>query len=89
MKQKDTRERTAFQIVSDNKIYQLLETSEIGTVIKKMRDGVLNANGIINTSSLHRFLFDNNKVNNPFNSFQKINPNKVYFFVVNLPNPCF
>ena len=83
MKQKDTRERTAFQIVSDNKIYQLLETSEIGTVIKKMRDGVLNANGIINTSSLHRFLFDNNKVNNPFNSFQKINPNKVYFFQLN------
>ena len=83
MKQKDTRERTVFQIVSDNKIYELLETAEIGTVIKKMRDGVLNANGIRNTCTLHRFLFENTKLANPFNAFQKINPNKVYFFQLN------
>ena len=83
MKQKDTRERTVFQIVSNNRIYELLETAEIGTVIKKMRDGVLNANGIRNTSALHRFLFENTKLANPFNSFQKINPNKVYFFQLN------
>ena len=83
MKQKDTRERTVFQIVSDNRIYELLETAEIGTVIKKMRDGVLNANGIRNASSLHRFLFENTKLANPFNAFQKINPNKVYFFQLN------
>jgi len=83
MKQKDTRERTVFQIVSDNKIYELLESSEIGTVIKKMRDGVLNSNGIRNTSALHRFLFENTKLSNPFNSFQKMNPNKVYFFQLN------
>ena len=83
MKQKDTRERTVFQIVSDDRIYELLETAEIGTVIKKMRDGVLNANGIRNTSALHRFLFENTKLANPFNAFQKINPNKVYFFQLN------
>ena len=83
MKQKDTRERTVFQIVSDNRIYELLETAEIGTVIKKMRDGVLNANGIRSASSLHRFLFENTKLGNPFNAFQKINPNKVYFFQLN------
>ena len=83
MKQKDTRERTVFQIVSDNRIYELLETAEIGTVIKKMRDGVLNANGIRNASALHRFLFENTKLANPFNAFQKINPNKVYFFQLN------
>ena len=83
MKQKDTRERTVFQIVSDNRIYELLETAEIGTVIKKMRDGVLNANGIRNTSALHRFLFENTKLANPFNAFQKINPTKVYFFQLN------
>lgn len=83
MNQKDTRDRTVFQIVSNNKIYELLETPEIGTVIKKMRDGVLNANGIRNTSSLHRFLFNDNKLANPFNAFQKLNPNKVYFFQLN------
>ena len=70
-------------IIAKNKIYELLETAEIGTVIKKMRDGVLNANGIRNTCTLHRFLFENTKLANPFNAFQKINPNKVYFFQLN------
>lgn len=83
MKQKDTRERTVFQIVSDNHLYQLLETPEIGTVIKKMWDGVLNSNGLTNTSSLYRFLFNYKKLSNPFNSFQGINSNKVYFFQLN------
>ena len=83
MKQKDTRERTVFQIVSDNHLYQLLETPEIGTVIKKMWDGVLNSNGLTNTSSLYRFLFNYKKLANPFNSFQGISSNKVYFFQLN------
>ncbi len=80
MKQKDTRKRTVFQIVSDNHLYQLLETPEIGTVIKKMWDGVLNSNGIKMTSSIYRFLFNYKKFSNPFNSLQGINSNKVYFF---------
>ena len=83
MKQKDTRKRTVFQIVSDNHLYQLLETPEIGTVIKKMWDGVLNSNGLKMTSSLYRFLFNYKKFSNPFNSFQGINSNKVYFFQLN------
>ena len=80
MKQKDTRERTVFQIVSDNHLYQLLETPEIGIVIKKMWNGVLNSNGIKNTSSLYRFLFNYKKLTNPYTSFKELNPNKVYFF---------
>ena len=72
MKQKDTRKRTVFQIVSDNHLYQLLETPEIGTVIKKMWDGVLNSNGLKMTSSLYRFLFNYKKFSNPFIVFRKI-----------------
>ena len=83
MKQKDTKERTVFQIVSDNQLYQLLETPEIGTAIKKMWDGVLNSNGLNMTSSLYRFLFNYKKLANPFNSFQGINSNKVYYFQLN------
>ena len=39
MLQKDTRGRSAFVIASENKIFGLLETPEIGTIVKKMWDG--------------------------------------------------
>ena len=81
MKQKDTRNRSAFQIASENSLYYLLETPEVGTIIKKMWDGKLSYNNFYTASSLHRFLFDTDKkVNDPFNSFDLLDVNKVYFF---------
>ena len=81
MKQKDTRNRSAFQIASENSLYYLLETPEIGTIIKKMWDGKLSYNSFYTASSLHRFIFDlDKKVHDPFNSFDLLDINKVYFF---------
>ena len=39
MTQRDTRDRTTFQIASDNAFYKVLETNEIGTTIRKMWNG--------------------------------------------------
>ena len=80
MKQKDTRDRTVFQIVSEGNYYNLLETSEIGIIIKKMWNGNLSDNSFFSASSMHRFLFNNNEILDPFESFDKLNVNKIYFF---------
>ena len=81
MKQKDTRNRSAFQIASENCFYSLLETAEIGIIVKKMWDGKLSYNRFYTASSLHRYMFDNDKkVTDPFNSFDTLDTNKVYFF---------
>ena len=81
MKQKDTRNRSAFQIASEKCFYSLLETAEIGIVVKKMWDGKLSYNSFYTASSLHRYMFDNDKkVTDPFNSFDTLDTNKVYFF---------
>ena len=80
MKQKDSKDRSVFQIISDNQLYQLLETPEIGLIIKKMWDGTLNSNGLRNSSSLSRFLFNVDDNINPFDSFESLDPSKVYFF---------
>ena len=39
MTQKDIRSRNAFQIASDNNFYSVLESPEIGTIVKKMWNG--------------------------------------------------
>ena len=80
MKQKDTRDKTAFQIVSEGHYYNLLETPEIGIIVKKMWNGNLNDNSFFSASSMHRFLFNNNEILDPFESFDKLNINKIYFF---------
>ena len=81
MKQKDTKRRTAFQIASENSVYELLETPEIGTIIKKMWDGTLSNNGLLTASSMHRFLFDKEKrANDPLWSFDLLDKRKVFSF---------
>ena len=81
MKQKDTRKRSAFQIVSENSIYSLLETPEIGTIVKKMWNGDLSNNGFLAASSIHRYLFDSDKqVADPFHAFDLLDKTKVYYF---------
>ena len=50
-------------------------------VVKKMWDGKLSYNRFYTASSLHRYMFDNDKkVTDPFNSFDTLDTNKVYFF---------
>ncbi len=81
MKQKDTKKRSAFQIASDTYQYCLLETPEVGTIVKKMWYGYLSNNGLFTASSLHRYVTDNDrKLNDPFISFDILDRNKVYFF---------
>lgn len=81
MKQKDTRNRSAFIIVSKNSLYSLLETPEIGTIVKKMWNGTISNNGFFAGSSIHRFLFDpENERRDPFHSFDILDTTKVYYF---------
>ena len=83
MKQKDTKDRTAFQIVSELELYTLLETPEIGTIVKKMWNGTLSTNSLFSASSIGRFLLESAQTISPFNSFDKIDSSKVYFFQLN------
>ena len=46
MTQKDSRNRTAFQIASDNNFLDVLQNPEIGTIIGKMWNGEISHNGI-------------------------------------------
>ena len=83
MKQKDTKDRTAFQIISELQLYTLLETPEIGTIVKKMWNGTLSTNSLFSASSIRRFLFESAQTISPFSSFDKIDSSKVYFFQLN------
>ena len=83
MKQKDTKDRTAFQIISELELYTLLETPEIGTIVKKMWNGTLSTNSLFSASSIGRFLLESAQTISPFNSFDKIDSSKVYFFQLN------
>ncbi len=47
MTQKDSKNRTAFQIASDNNFLDVLQNPEIGTIIGKMWNGEISHNGII------------------------------------------
>lgn len=81
MKQKDTQNRTAFQIASENEFYDLFRSPEISLIIKKMWYGKLNCNSLLSASSLHRYIFEyDRKINEPFKLFEPLNLNKVYFF---------
>ena len=81
MKQKDTKGRSSFQIVSEYSIFSLLETPEIGTIVNKMWEGNLNSNGLVVASSMHRYMIDHNKKPcDPFISFYKIDSKKIYLF---------
>ena len=84
MSQKDTRERSAFVIASENNIFCLLETPEIGTIVKKMWDGKLSKNSIYSASSMHRYILDREeKPCEPFSSFDLFDKSKVYTFQIN------
>jgi len=39
MSQKDTRDRSVFEIVSDNSLYPVLQSNTVGTIVKKMWNG--------------------------------------------------
>ena len=81
MKQKDTLNRSAFQITSEYQYYSLLETPEIGTVVRKMWEGKISYNNLYAASALHRYLFDHDKkVTDPFYAFDMLDRSKVYFF---------
>jgi hypothetical protein len=81
MKQKDTRKRNAYTIIIEHKLYVLLETAEIGTIVQQMWEGKLSNNGLLIASSLYRFLFDQEqKPNDPFVLFSEFDNQKVYLF---------
>ena len=85
MTQKDTKDRTAFKIASDNSYYSLLEMPQIGTIIRKMWDGNINNNGLFIASSLFRYITETERTeNDPFNSFDILDENKIYFFQISV-----
>jgi hypothetical protein len=80
MTQKDIKMRNSLQIAAENSFYRVLKTAEIGTIVKKMWIGRLSNNGCIIASSLYRYLDNNQKINDPFLSFDKIDMQKHYFY---------
>ena len=85
MTQKDTKDRTAFKIASDNNNYSLLEMPQIGTIIRKMWDGNISNNGLFIASSLYRYITETERIeNDPFNSFDILDENKIYFFQISV-----
>lgn len=79
MTQKDSRGRSAFQIASENSFYPVLETAEVGTIVKKMWNGNLSNNGFFAASSMHRYLDSEVKTMDPFASFDS-DTTKLYFY---------
>jgi len=89
MKQKDSRGRSSMQIASENSFYRVLQTAEIGTIVKKMWNGSISNNGFLAASSMHRYMDSTQKINDPFNSFDKLDTTKNYFYQLSVwTNSC-
>lgn len=85
MTQKDLRGRTVFQIAAENSLYQVLETPEIGVIVKKMWNGRLSHDGVMASSSLYKYLDESaSKLNNPFEKFEEMDFTKCYFYQLSL-----
>lgn len=85
MTQKDLRGRTVFQIAAENSFYLVLQTPEIGTIVKKMWNGRLVYDSFVYSSSLYRFLEDSSmRLADPFNHFEEREISKSYFYQFSL-----
>jgi len=85
MTQKDLKGRTVFQIASENNFYIVLQSPEIGTIVKKMWNGKLIHEGFLSSSSLFRFLEDTSMgVCDSFNKFEERDSSKSYFYQFSL-----
>ncbi len=81
MTQKDLRGRTVFQIAAENNFFLILETPEIGTIVKKLWNGKVTNNGILSSSSFQKYLDESTTIlNNPFDRFDEVDINKPYFY---------
>jgi hypothetical protein len=85
MTQKDIRSRNSFKIASDNGMYQILESPEIGTIVKKKWNGKISYDSFFSYSSLFRYLNASIITSfNPYDNFEKFDPKKVYIFQLDL-----
>lgn len=81
MTQKDIRGRTVFQIAAENSFFHILETPEIGVIVKKMWNGRFTHDGIFASCSLYKYLDEStNRLNNPFEKFEEMDMSKCYFY---------
>ena len=80
MTQKDSRDRSSLQIASENSFYRVLQTAEIGTIVKKMWNGFISNNKFFAASSMHRYLESSSNLNDPFNGFENLDITKNYFY---------
>jgi hypothetical protein len=82
MTQKDIKQRSVFQIAAENNFYTVMESPEIGTIVKKMWNGKLSYDSFFDYSSLYRFLelSTNIKSDDPYDNFDVMDTKKVYIF---------
>jgi len=85
MTQKDLSGRTVFQIASENSFYLVLQSPEIGTIVKKMWTGRLVHDGFLASSSFFRFIEDTSmRLSDPFDKFEERDHSKSYFYQFSL-----
>jgi hypothetical protein len=85
MTQKDIKQRSGFQIAAENNFYYVMESPEIGTIVKKMWNGKLSYDSFFDYSSLFRYLEQSGvKSDNPYDNFDQMDTKKVYIFQLGL-----
>lgn len=80
MTQKDSKDRNSLQIASDNSYYKVLETPEVGTIVKKLWNGAVSTNDFFGASSMHRYLDSESKTMDPFFCFDSLDKTKSYYY---------
>lgn len=80
MQQKDIKGRNSFEIASDNDFFNVLESPELGTIVKKMWNGKLSAHPLTMSSSINRFLYQDVSTSTLYSSLDSFEEGKYYTY---------
>ena len=84
MQQKDIKGRNSFEIASENNFFNVLESPELGTIVKKMWNGKLSAYPFTNASSINKFIYHTTVNESIWNSFENTNKGKYFTYHMNV-----
>ena len=85
LSQKDSKGRTGYEIAANIPGCPILESNKIGNIVDNMWQGHLRIDGILDFSSMIRFIKSSKeKDSNPFRAFNPPDFHKTYFHQINL-----